>query len=312
MEAKTSVNGEGKKKVAGREQKDKRKHEEVKDVDVSKGGVKRDGPGDGKKGDVGQDTKKPGRAVDPSSDVTPAVTTDDATKPIADDFKVTPPPTTLSKAGGSEVPSVVVDAAPSLDMQSTTADKKDDVTKEKTVKPKEGIESSKQRVEPLVADEGDVATPRRAAKELPASPAKSPKEKPVPTLDVTIPQSPKDGSDPLSTTTVTGSSGLSPLQMALKDVKGETLMERVARLNIGDAHYQPPKDVVPPAHTDLESDFECETAPSGPGTPRSRAERGSFSLILHSDVPLSDDDDFFLDCGGDVESNASVSNIDGV
>jgi len=87
-------------------------------------------------------------------------------------------------------------------------------------------------------------------------------------------------------------------------------MERMARLSVLDPNSQPPKDVALPAHTDLESEFECETAPSGPSTPRSRSrsERGSFTLILRSEVSLSDDDDFFLGCS----SNASVSNFDGV
>lgn len=165
--------------------------------------------------------------------------------------------------------------------------------------------ATKGKVDPT--DEGDLATPRRATKELPASPAKHLKEKAVPTLGLTVPKSPKNGLAPLSVTTVTDS-GLSPLQKALESAEDETLMERVARLDVGKANYQPLKDVVPPAHTDLESDFECMTAPSGPSTPRSRAGRGSFNLMLRSEVPLSDDDDFFLDC----DSNASVSNFDGV
>jgi len=306
VETQAGVNSEGKEKVAGDEQKDKKKSEEVKDADISKGSMGVGGSGDEKKGDIGQDTKKPGDgAVDSSDNVTPAVTTDNATKPIPDSLKVTLPPTTMNKADGSEVPPVVVGADPSLDTQSTTEDKKDDATKEKITKPEEGADPSKPKIESLVADEGDVATPRRATKELPPSPAKPPKEKLVPTLDVTIPKSPKKDSDPLSTATVTGA-GLSPLQMVLKDTPDETLMERMARLEIRDANYQPPKDVVPPARTDLESDIDCVTAPSGPSTPG----RGSFNLILRSDVPLSDDDDFFLDC--DFESNASVSNFDGL
>ena len=302
MGVKTSVNGKGKEKVAGDEEKGERKPVEVAGMDVSKGGVKADGPGDEKKGGVGQDTKKPREGVvDFPDNVTP-VTTDDTTKPISDNVKVTPPATTLNKTNGTEVPSVVVDTAPGSDTLTRTTDKKDDATKEKTTKPGGGAEPSKQGVEPLVADEGDVATPKRVTKELPASPGKPPKEKHVPTLGLTVPESPKDGLDPLSSSTITGSS-LSPLQKMLKDAEDETLMERMARLKIGDASYQPPKDVVPPARTELESNFE--TVPSEPSTPKSK---GSFSVVLRSDVPLSDDDDFFLDC----DSNASVSNFDGV
>ena len=266
VEAKANVNGKGKKKVAGDEEKEKGKPEQIADVDISKGGVKVDGPGDKKKGDAGQDTKKPGEGVvDSSNNVTP----------------------------------VVVDAASGLDAPTATTNK-DDATKEKITKPKDGVE-------PTVPDEGDATTPKRLTKELPTSPAKSLKEKLAPALGLTVPKSLKDGSAPPSADTVTGSS-LSPLQKVLKDTEDETLMERMARLKIVEESRQPPKDVVPPANTDLESEFECETAPSGPSTPRSRAGRGSFSLILRSDVPLSDDDEFFLDC----DSNASVSNFDGV
>ena len=266
MVAKANVNGKGKKKVAGDEEKEEGKPEQIADVDISKGGVKVDGPGDKKKGDAGQDTKRLGEGIVDSSNVTP----------------------------------VVVDAVPGLDAPTTTTNKKDDATKEKTTKPKDGVE-------PTVLDEGDVTTPKRVTKELPASPAKSLKEKLAPALGLTVPKSPKGGSAPLSADTITGSS-LSPLQKVLKDTEDETLMERMARLKIVEESHQPQKDVIPPANTDLDSEFECETAPSGPSTPRSRAGRGSFSLILRSDVPLSDDDEFFLDC----DSNASVSNFDGV
>jgi len=265
VEKQTNVDGKGK-KVASDEKKDGGKPVEVAGVDVSKGGAKTDSPGGKKRGDVGQDTKKPGEgAVDSFRNVTP---------------------------------SVVIDASSAMDTATTTTDK-DGITKEKTTKPKEGIE-------PLITDEGDFATPRRVTKELPPSPSKSPKEKVVPTLGLTVPKSPKTDTAPLSSATVTGSS-LSPLQKVLEDTEDETLMERMARLEIGNANYQPPKDVVPPAQTDLESDSECHTAPSGPSTPTSKAGK-SFNLILRSDVPLSDDDDFFLDC----DSNASVSNFDGL
>ena len=303
---KTGVNGKGKEKVAGDEGKGEEKSVEVAGVGISKGSVKVDRPGDEKKGDVEQDAKKPGGGgVDSTVNVTP-VTTDNTTKPISDNVKVTPPTATLNKTSGTEVPSVAVHAAPGSGTPITTTDKKDDA-KEKTKKPEDRIEPSKEKVEPFVADEGDVATPKRATKELPDSPAKSLKEKHVPTLGLTVPKSPENGSAPPSSVTVTGST-LSPLQKVLENTEDETLMERVARLKIGDANYQLPKDVVPPAQTDPESEFECETAPSGPGTPKSRTGRGSFSLVLRSDIPLSDDDDFFLDC----DSNASVSNFDGV
>ena len=305
METKTSVNSKGKQKAAGGEERDEGKPTGIADVDISKGNVKGDGPKDEKKGDVGQDTRKPGGAVNSTDNVPPAVTT---TKPIVDNVKVTP---------------LAVDAAPGLGSSTptTTADKKDNTKKEeshpivkdekagpafdgKPTKPSEGVESSKQKVEPLIADEGDVATPKRVTKELPASPAESLKEKLVPTLGLTVPEPPKDGSAPLSTATVTGSV-LSPLQKVLENTEDETLMDRMARLKLWDASYQPPKDAVPPAHTDLESEFVGETAPS---TPKSKTRRESFSFLLHSDVPLSDDDDFFLDC----DSNTSVSNFDGV
>jgi len=276
MGTKTSVNSERKEKVAGDRGKGEGKPVDVASVDISKGSVKVDGLGDEKKGGVGQDIKKTREGVVDSPDnVTPVATEDVATKPISDSLKVTPPAATL----------------------------KDDATKKKTTKPEDGVESSKQKVEPFIADEGDVATPKRVTKELPASPAESLKEKHVPTLGLTVPKSAKDGSAPLSSGSV-----LSPLQKVLEGAEDETLMERMARLKIGNERYQPPKDVVPPPRTDSEQDSECETAPSGPSTPRSRAGRGSFNLLIRSDVPLSDDDDFFLDC----ESNASVSNLDGV
>jgi len=271
----------------------------------------------GKKEDEGradaeQDAKKPGEGTVNSSDNITLVTTDNTTRPVAD--------VKTGKTNDLEVPSVVIDAAPSLD--TTTGDKdtakdgvnpvikeeKGEPTVDKgTAKPKEGIEPGEQRAEPVIADEGDFATPKRATKELPASPVKPLKEKLVPALGLVLPKPSGNGSAPASTTTVTGSS-LSPLQEVLKNAEDETLMERMARLKIGDAGYQPPKDIVPPPHTDLESEFECETAPSGPSTPRSRGGKGSFNLMLRSDVPLSDDDDFFLDC----DSNASVSNFGGV
>jgi len=247
---KTGVDGKGKERAVGNEEKEKGKSTKVE-----------------KKADVEQDGKKPGEeTTNPSENVTPAVATDDATS--------------------------------ILDAPTTTTDKKG-ATKEK-VNPtiNEG------KAEPT--DEGDVATPRRATKELPASPVKSLKEKHVPTLGLTVPKSPKKGTVPLSDTTATG---LSPLQRALESAEDETLMERVARLDIADPTYQPPKDPVPPAHTDLESEFDCVTAPSGPSTPRSRAGRGSFSLMLPTGVPLPDDDDLFVDCDS---SNVSVSNFDGV
>lgn len=286
VEVKTGVNGKGKKKkVAGDKKKDKGKPAEVAGVDIPKGSVNMDDPG--KKGDAGQDTKKPGEGAIDSSD----------------NVKVTPPAATPA---------------------TTTTDKKEDTEKgtanptvkeekvvptigENAAKPKDGAEPSEQKAEPFITDEGDVATPKRVTKELPASPAKSLKEKLVPTLGLVVPKSSKKASDPPSTATATDP-GLSPLQKVLKDAKDETLMERMARLEIGDASRPPPKDMVPPAHTDLESDSECVTAPSGPGTPRSRAGRGSFNLLLRSDIPLSDDDEFFVDC----DSNASVSNFDGV
>ena len=81
-------------------------------------------------------------------------------------------------------------------------------------------------------------------------------------------------------------------------------MERMARLIPGDTNYQPPKEMVPPAPTDLDSEFD--TALTRFSTPRSRAGRESFNLILGSDVPLSDDDEFFAEC-----DNVSMSNFKG-
>ena len=272
-EAKTGVDGKGK-RVAGDERWEK-KSEEVVGVDISRGGVK-----DEKRDHDGRDAQKSG-----------------------DDAKATPPPPTT--APGSGTSTVTTDDAMKTQVNPIKEEKARPALDEKTTKKKEGIESSKQlSAEPVVADEGDVATPKRLTKELPGSPAKSIKEKLVPSLGLTVPKFPKNGSAPDSAATAT----LSPLQKALNAAQDETLMERMARLKIGDASYQPPKDAAPPAHTDLESESECVTAPSGPSTPRSRAGRGSFNLMLRSEVPLSDDDDFFLDC----DSNASVSNFDGV
>ena len=299
VETKMGVSGKGKKKVAGNEEKVEGKPAKAADVDGPKGRVKMDSPGDRKK--VDEDTKKPG-VVDSLDNVTPAVTTDETTKPVADDANAIPPATTTSEASGPKVPSVVADAVPSLDTKGGATQEEAGSSAENTAGP-EG-KGGKVEAEPVVTDEGDVATPKRATRELPASPAKSLKGKVVPTLSLAVPKPPKNGLAHLSQEPVAAS----PLQKALEDAEDETLMERVARLHLGDTNYQPPKDMVPPAHTDLESDFDCVTAPSGPCTPRSRAGRGSFNLILRSEVPLSDDDDFFLDC----DSNASVSNFGGV
>ena len=306
------VDVEGK-RVAGGEEKGEGKPVEVVNVGSSKGSVRTDGPGDVKKGDGGQDTKKSGdKTVNSSDNITPVIATDNTAKPVADDVK----PTTLAtttKSNFPEVPSAVVNAALKSGTPIATMGKKDNAEKGK-VNPTINEEKAEQALdgkrtkpkEPVVTDEGDVATPKRVTKELPPSPAKS-KEKPVPTLGLTVPtESPKNGSAPTSIATVTGST-LSPLQKALADAEDETLMERMARLKIEGSGFQPQKEVVPPAHTDLDSEFECETAPSGPSTPRSKAG-ASFNLLLRSDVPLSDDDDFFLDC----DSNASVSNFDGL
>lgn len=261
---KIDVDGKGV-KVVSKEKKDGGEPVKAASVDISKGGAKTKSPGEEKKGNIGQDTKKPrGGALNSSGNVTR---------------------------------SAVVGPSPGADTATTATDKKEDTTKEKTTKPKEEVEL-------FVTDEGDFATPRRVTKELPPSPSKSPKEKVVPTLGLTVPKSPKTSTAPPSSATVTGSS-LSPLQKVLEDTEDETLMERMARLEIGTAGYQPPKGVVPSTQSDLESDFG--TAPSGPSTPKSRAEK-SFNLVLRSDIPLSDDDDFFLDC----DSNASVSHFDGL
>ena len=262
------------------------KEVETKTGVIGKGeerGVKTESSGD-EKVDVDQDTKQPGGAIDSSDDVAPTATTNETTKPAADDTKVIPPIAATNKASDPEIGSSVKEAVDG-----------------KTVKPEEG---NREKVELAVTDEGDVATPKRTTRELPVSPAKSLKEKVVPTLSLTVPKAPKNRSDPLSTTTVTDSTS-SPLQKVLEHTEDETLMERMARLNVVNANYQPPKDPVPPAHTDLESEFN--TAPSGPSTPRSKAGK-SFNLVLQSEVPLSDDDEFFLDWS----PSASVSNFDGV
>jgi len=321
VKTKAGVDGKGKEKVAGGKGKRKGKSTEIVDPKES---TKTDSPGDKKKVDVEKDAKKPKEGtVDSSDNITP-VTTDDATKPV-DDAKAIPSAATTNETNNPEIPSVVVDPTISSEAHTTTTDKKatrEDVnsaTKRqkgepavevKAPKQKEGAEASGQKVDPVVTDEGDLVTPKRTTKELPVSPAKSSKEKPVPALGLTVPKSSKDGTDPLSAGTAAGA-GLSPLQKALKDAEDETLMERMARLEIGAPRHQPPQDTVPPPppHTDLGSEeFECVTAPSGPSTPPSRAARGSFNLVLRSEVPLSDDDDFFLDC----DSNASVSNFEGV
>ena len=278
------VSGKGEEKVAG-DEKNKGKPTEVTDRDTLKGSVKTDGPRDKKKVGVEQDTKKPGKgAVDLSDNVTPAVTT-----------------------GHTTDPSVVADAAPTLYKENDTAKEKIDPTMKaktestigaKTAQPKE---ESKEKTE---LDEGDIATPKLATKELPATPEKSLKEKAVPVLGLVVPKTPKNRSALVSAATVTGAE-LSPLQKVLQNTQDETLMERMARLIPGDTNYQPPKEMVPPAPTDLDSEFD--TAPTGFSTPRSRAGRESFNLILGSDVPLSDDDEFFAEC-----DNVSMSNFDGI
>jgi len=301
------VNSKGK-KVAGDEEKGEGKPAEAVNVGSSKGGVRKSSPGDEKKDGVGQDKKESGDSA-VSDNVTPVIATDNATKTVAEDGKLIPLVAATTKANCPEVPSVAVSAAPSSGTPTMTTDKKDDAAKEKT-KPTINEEKVEQVLDgktikskgPVVTDEGDVVTPKRVTKELPASPGKSPKEKLVPALGLTVP---KNGSAPPSTTAT--DSTLSPLQKALANAEDETLMERVARLEIGGSGFQPQEEMTAPAHTDLESEFEGETAPSGPSTPRSKAG-GSFSLILRSDVPLSDDDDFFLDCN----SNASVSNFEGL
>ena len=303
VETKAGVGGEGKEKVTGDKEKGEGK---------PAGKVKTENPGDEKKVDVERDTKKPGEGAVGSSDkTTAAVTTVETTKPLTNDVKDIPTTAATNDANRPEVPSVVVEAAPGLDTATTNMKNVDPTIEDKVVPALDGKtgkpEGSGENVELIVTDEGDVATPRRATKELPTSPAKHLKEKVVPALGLTVPTTPKNNSDPLSVTTVTGSS-LSPLQKMLEDTEDETLMERMARLSVVDPNYQPPQDMVPPANTDLESEFECATAPSGPGTPRSRSERGSFNLMLRSEIPLSDDDDFFHDCS----SSASVSNFNGI
>lgn len=290
VETKAGMNDEGKEKVVGDKEKGEGK---------PAGNVKTENPGENKV-DVEGDTKKPGGADGSSDKTTPAVTTVETTKSVTNDDKDIPPVAAPSLDAATKGKK---DDTPEDEVDPTIKDKAVPTVDEETGKP----EGSGEKPDLIVTDEGDVATPRRATKELPTSPAKHLKEKVIPALGLTVPKAPKNDTDPLSVTTVTGPS-LSPLQKVLEDTEDETLMERMARLSVVDPNYQPPRDLVPPAHTDLESDFECETAPSGPGTPRSRSERGSFNLMLRSEVPLSDDDDLFLDCG----SNASVSNFDGV
>jgi hypothetical protein len=307
----TEMGGNGEGKVAG-DEKGGGKPAEAVNVGSSKGSVRTDSPGDERKGDAGQDTKKSGhKTVNSSDNITPVIATDNTTKPVADDIKPISLAAATTDTNRPGVPSVVVNAAPSSGTPTTTTDKKDDTAKEKVNRTTdeekaEGVFDGKTTKPkgPVVADEGDVATPKRVTKELPVSPAKSHKEKLVPALGLTVPKASKNGSAPPSTSTVTGST-LSPLQKALDNAEDETLMERVARLELGSSGFHPQKEVAPPAHTD--SDFECETAPSGPSTPKSRAG-GVFSYLVRSDVALSDDDDFFLDC----DSNASVSNFDGL
>ena len=285
--AEMGVNG-GEKKVVG-DGKSEGEPVEAVDVNILEGGVKTDRPGDEKKDDGKDGKKSEGGTNDPPEAVVSPIVTDDTTK-SATDIKLI-----------------------SHNATETTSDK-DDPTKNANSDIKEGTgptiygKTMKPELkEPAVVDEGEVATPKRVTKELPVSPGKPLQEKPVPALGLTVPESPENPSAPSSTTTVTDST-LSPLQQVLEDAEDETLMERMARLKVGDGSYQQPKDIAPPAHTDLESDFEGATAPTSPSTPTSRAGKGSFNLLLRSEVPLSDDDDFFLDC----DSNASVSNFDGL
>ena len=299
------VNGRGK-KVAG-DEKGEGKLTEVVNVGSLKGGVRTDNPVGEKRGDVGQDKKSGDKSVDSSGNLNPVIVTDNTAKSIADDVKRIPPAAATTKANRPEAPSVVVNAVPSSGTPTAT---KDDAKKEKVnptvnqVKTERALDGKTTKPKgPIATDEGDAATPKRVTKELPASP---PKEKVVPALGLTVPKSPKNGSAPPSTITVTGPI-LSPLQKALDDAENETLMERVARLELGGPGFQPQKEVPPPANTDMESDFECVTAPSGPSTPKSRAG-GNFNLLLRSDVPLSDDDDLFMDC----DSIASLSHFDGL
>lgn len=281
---KEGANGEAR-EVAGDKEKGAEKSIEAARVDTLKGDVKTDSPGHEKK-----DTKK-------SGDVTHTVANGNTTKPITDD---------VNAAASSKIPPTTTDrkddAAKREADPTTTKEKTEEAPDDKPTKPKDGIGSSQQQVAPTIKDEGDVTTPKRTTKELPVTPPKPIREK----LGLTVPGPLKNGSVPSAA--ITTASTLSPLQRALDDAEDETLMERMARLRIGGRGHQPPQEVAPPAHTDLESDFEeCQTAPSGPSTPTSKAGR-SFNLILRSEVPLSDDDDFFLDC----DSNASVSNFDGL
>ena len=294
--------GSGAKEVETKTSVDYGRKEKVKDEE--KPVMKTERPGDEKKVDAERDIRKPGERIAGSSDNTPAVTTDNTTNPVTHDVKVIPSAAATNKVNNPEVPFVAVGAAPGSDKKDDAIRKEVDPAikdKEKSGKP----EGSGEKTELIVPDEWGVTTPKPTTKELPTSPAKHLKEKAVPALGLTVPKTPRKISDPLSVVTVTGST-LSPLQKVLESTEDETLMERMARLSVVDANYQPPKDVVPPAHTDSESEFECETAPSGPSTPTSRAGRGSFSLMLRSEVPLSDDDELFVDCDA-----ASVSNLDG-
>lgn len=286
-ETETGVKSKGK-KVAG----DKEKGKSVKPtgVESSKGDVKTESPGDGKRGEAGQDPKKSGDGAPGSA--TPAVATDNTTKPAADD---------TNTIAGSETPNTMMDKKDHPAKKEVKKEKMGPTPDGKAANAEDVLGPSKEKVEPVIKDEGDVATPKRVTKELPTTPVKPIKEK----LGLTVPEPSKNSSSPSSTATVTGST-LSPLQQALEGAGNETLMDRVARLEIGGGNYQPPKEDTPPAPTDLESEFECETAPSGPSTPISRAEK-SFNLVLRSDVPMSDDDEFFLDC----DSNTSVSNFGG-
>lgn len=285
-ETETGVKSKG--KVAG----DKEKGKSVKPtgVESSKGSAKVESPGDEKRREVGQDPKKPGDGA--PGNATPAVATDNTTKPATDD---------TNTIAGSETPNTMMDKKDRPVGKEVEKEKTGPTPDGKATNPKDELGPSKQKVEPVMKDEGDVATPKRVTKELPTTPVKPTKEK----LGLAVPEPSKNSSSPSSTAAAAGST-LSPLQQVLEDAEKETLMERMARLKIGGGNHQQPKEGTQPAHTDLESEFECETAPSGPGTPTSRAER-SFNLVLRSDVPMSDDDDFFLEC----DSNASVSNFEG-
>lgn len=90
----------------GDEKKDGGKLVGVAGVGISKGGAKTNSSGEEKERGVGRDTlKKPGEGpADSSRNVTPAA---------------------------------AVDAPPGVDTAAATTDKEDDITKEKTTKPKE-------------------------------------------------------------------------------------------------------------------------------------------------------------------------------